>query len=317
MNSHTHSATSRTGRAGRCLLLAGLALLLPAAGRSADAPPKPPQLLLVGSDSLRPLLSRWAEDFLQSNRHVSVEITMEGSATAPRVIAADADYIAVMTRPMTADEQALFTGKRDRELRQVVVAQGPLVVFVHHDNPLTNAPALAAGRLAPIFAETESWRDASPPWSLLTDAPAWTNRQIHLYGRNASAGVRDIFRAQVLAGREFNARLTEQPGEAEVVLAVANDPDGLGYGSVLARSHAAVAAIPIVAEAAGPPAGTNPVLHDVVLGFHHATGKPVPPVHAAFLRLVLGPRGQAMAAEAGLIALPPQTAADRLKAILP
>jgi hypothetical protein len=98
------------------------------------------------------------------------------------------------------------------------VALDAVVVHVHASNRLESLDLV---QLAGVFAgRIRNWRELGGP-----DAP------IVAYGRENSSGTYDFFKETVLKRADFAGSVQMLQGTAQVLSAVAQDPNGIGYGS--------------------------------------------------------------------------------------
>jgi phosphate transport system substrate-binding protein len=123
-----------------------------------------------------------------------------------------------------------------------------------------------------------------------------------VYGRENSSGTYEYFKEHVLGGDDFAAAVQTLPGTAAVVNAVAQDPNGIGYGGAAyaagvrdagIKSHPDSAAVsPTQAEVVS---GRYPISR----GLYFYTRKAPAGAVLAFTDWVQSPDGQKLVSEVG------------------
>ena len=116
-------------------------------------------------------------------------------------------------RPKETEQCIKAFGRRPREY---AVALDGLSVYVNAANRIE---ALALEELRGIFTgKITNWKEVGG-----ADAP------IILYSRENSSGTYEFFKEKVLEGRDFAPQAQTLAGTAQVLQAVARDPNGIGY----------------------------------------------------------------------------------------
>ncbi|RTR05688.1 phosphate ABC transporter substrate-binding protein [Halomonas nitroreducens] len=262
----------------------------------------------VGSDTMAGLMLRWGERLARQHPGMRVQLQASGSASAPPALTAGTTLLGPMSRPMTEAEHQAFVDRYGYPPREVVVARDALVVVVHRHNPL---PSLSRPQLDAIFSETYRCGAAGGivRWaSLGLERPAG---RIVLHGRNAVSGTHGLFRREALCGGRFRPSVSEHPGSAAVVAAVAEDPQAIGYAG-LNHLTPSVRPVPLrdaegVRRAPVPAAvrrGDYPLARDLRLYVNLPPGESLPAAERAFIELVLSAEGQAIVEELGFVSLP-------------
>ncbi|MEI2266525.1 PstS family phosphate ABC transporter substrate-binding protein [Erwinia sp. CGal63] len=264
----------------------------------------------VGSDTLGTLMTLWGESFNRLYPGVNVQIQASGSSTAPTALAAGAAQLGAMSRPMQAVERQLFENRYGYAPLAVPVAMDALVVVVNQDNPLQGVDAR---QLDAIFSVTRrcgapftvrSWGDLQ-----LTQGE-WARRPIQRFGRNSASGTWGFFRQQALCNGDFRSDVSEYPGSAAVIQAVASTLNGIGYAS-MGVHMTGVKTLPvsrdgtdwIAPSVANIRSGSYPYARPLYIYVNRAPGQPLEPLTRAFLRQALSPQGQALVTQAGYLPL--------------
>jgi phosphate transport system substrate-binding protein len=191
---------------------------------------------------------------------------------------------------------------------QVRVARQCVVLVVHATNPIR---CLTLEQIDAMFsaARKRGAPEAITTWGQLGLGGAWASRKVVLYGRNAASGTYYFFKEVALACGDFAPSVHELPGSSSVVKAVAADPGGLGYVD-LGYVAAGVKVVPILlapSEPYRPRAHTvrddYPLARPLYLAVNQPPGRPLDPLVAEFLRLVLSRPGQKAVTEGGQLPL--------------
>lgn len=276
----------------------------------------------IGSDTLANLMTLWAESFKKTYPNVNVQIQAAGSSTAPPALTENTSNLGPMSRLMKDKEVESFEKKFGYKPTAIAVAIDALAVFVHKDNPVKG---LTIPEVDAIFSSTrtcghpeniERWGDVG-----LTES--WTSREIQLYGRNSVSGTYGYFKDKALCKGDYKNTVNEQPGSASVVQSVSASVNGIGYSGI-GYTTSSVRAIPLSRAsgqdfvAANPEnaiAGTYPLSRFLYVYVNKTPGKPLPPLTAEFIKLVLSSEGQQVVVKDGYIPLPAKVAARELAKI--
>lgn len=262
----------------------------------------------VGSDTMAGLMLRWGERLAHQHPGMRLQLQASGSASAPPALTAGTTLIGPMSRPMTEDEKAAFEHRYGYPPRALVVARDALVVVVHRHNPLQS---LSRPQLDAIFSDGRRCgaEDGINRWSSLIDGAI--QGRIARHGRNAVSGTHELFRREVLCDGAFRPEISEHPGSAAVVEAVASDPRAIGYAGL---NHLTPSVHPVALRGADgvlhwpDPAtvrrGDYPLARDLWLYVNLPPDESLPEVEHAFVDLILSPEGQEIAEELGFVALP-------------
>ncbi len=264
----------------------------------------------VGSDTLANLMTLWAETFNKNYPNVNVQIQAAGSSTAPPALTEGTSNLGPMSREMKDDELEAFEGKFGYKPTAIPVAIDALAVFVHKDNPITGLTVaqvdaiMSSTRKCGHEADIETWGQAG-----LTGA--WQSKPIQLYGRNSVSGTYGYFKEYALCKGDFKSNVNEQPGSASVVQSVTSSVNGIGYSGVGYKTSG-VKAVPL-AKKEGQPfkeataenalSGEYPLARYLYIYVNKAPNKPLAPLEAEFLNMVLSKEGQEVVIKDGYIPL--------------
>jgi phosphate transport system substrate-binding protein len=264
----------------------------------------------VGSDTLANLMTFWAEDFKKQYPNVNVQIQAAGSSTAPPALAQGTANFGPMSRAMKDNEIQDFEKKHGYKPTAIPVAVDALAVFVHKDNPIKGmSPAMVDA----VFSSTRKcgFEKAVNTWGDAGLTGAWASRTLQLFGRNSVSGTYGYFKEHALCKGDFKSNVNEQPGSASVVQSISNSINGIGYSGI-GYVTSGVKAVPIKGSdgefvAATPKnalSGKYPLARFLYVYVNKHPKKPLAPLEAEFVKLVLSKQGQEIVEKDGYIALP-------------
>lgn len=264
----------------------------------------------VGSDSLANLMTFWAEEFKRSYPNVNIQIQAAGSSTAPPALTEGTANLGPMSRPMKDNEIQAFEEKYGYKPTAVPVAIDALAVFVHKDNPIKS---LDMAQVDAIFSSTRlcGGEKDIKTWGDLGLTGEWASKPVQLFGRNSVSGTYGYFKESALCKGDFKANVNEQPGSASVVQSISSTLNGIGYSGIGYRTSS-VRAVPLSkkggeafeASEANALAGKFPLSRYFYIYVNKAPNKPLSPIDAQFVKLVLSKQGQEIVVKDGYIPLP-------------
>lgn len=277
----------------------------------------------VGSDTLANLMTSWTADFRGAYPDVYTQVQAAGSSTAPPALIQGTSNLGPMSRPMKASELEAFEKNYGYRPTGIRVALDALAIYVHKDNPLQ---AMSIEQLDAVFSATRRCGGARDifTWGELGLAGSWADRPIQLYGRNSVSGTYGYFKTAALCAGDFRNTVSEQPGSASVVQAVASSLSGIGYSGIGYETHG-VRTVSISRRSDEPAVDasfenavnrTYPLARFLYIYVNKRPGTALAPLEAEFLKLVLSKDGQEVVAKDGYIPLPVEIAElelDRLR----
>ncbi|QBG35259.1 PstS family phosphate ABC transporter substrate-binding protein [Litorilituus sediminis] len=264
----------------------------------------------VGSDTLANMMTFWAEDFKRTYPNVNVQIQAAGSSTAPPALTEATSNLGPMSRKMKSREIEAFQKRYGYKPTRVRVAIDALAVFVHKDNPLKG---LKISEVDAIFSSNRKCGAAKDidRWGDLALTGAWTGKDIQLYGRNSVSGTYGYFKKKALCKGDFKNNVNEQPGSASVVQSVSASLNGIGYSGIGYRTSG-VRALPLAkkgenyveATMENAVSGKYPLSRYLYIYVNKHPNKPLAPMEAEFLKMILSKSGQKIVEKDGYIPLP-------------
>lgn len=280
-------------------------------------------LSTIGSDTLANLMTLWAESFNIIYPNVNVQLQTPGSSTAPPALTSGTTILGPMSRPMKEDEVEAFEDKYNYKPTAVPVAIDALAVFVHKDNPIQN---LTLQQVDAIFSSTRKCGGDNDveieTWGQVGLSGSWQNKPIQLYGRNSVSGTYGYFKDHALCKGDYKSNVNEQPGSASVVQAVTTSLNGIGYSGIGAKTSG-VKAVALAKKADQPfleptaenaLSGNYPLSRYLYVYINKSPNKPLAPLEAEFIKMILSKEGQEIVIKDGYIPLPAAVAAKALAA---
>jgi phosphate transport system substrate-binding protein len=278
-------------------------------------------LAVGGSDSLDPAVQIWLTSFRALHEKVNVKSSAQGSESGFLCLLENTCTVATMSREMTRAEVSSFEGKYGYSPTRVVVAVGALAVFVHASNPIS---AISPEQLDAIYSMSRKagLKDPLTTWGQLGLGGDWAGRRITPYGRDEHSGTRSFFKEKVLLKGDFRPNVNSMGDPQSLTEAVSLDATGIGYGS-FNDANSLMKTVPII-QASGQPAvptvdailkGDYSLVRFFYVYLNKPTGKPLPPLAAAFLQYILSRDGQTGVASIGLIPVPADLANATLQRI--
>lgn len=273
----------------------------------------------VGSDTLANLMTLWAEAYKKEYPSVNIQIQAAGSSTAPPALTEGTANLGPMSRKMKDGELSAFEQKHGYKPTAIPVAVDALAVFVHKDNPikgLTMAQVdaiFSVTRLCGAKADAKTWADVGVTGDL-------ANKPIQLFGRNSVSGTYGYFKEEALSKGDFKANVNEQPGSASVVSSISSSLNGIGYSGIGYKTSS-VRTVPLAKKDGGEFVednetnalnGTYPLSRFLYVYVNKAPNKPLAPLEAEFVKLVLSRQGQEVVMKDGYIPLPSRVVSKAL-----
>jgi phosphate transport system substrate-binding protein len=269
----------------------------------------------IGSDTLNNLMTLWAEAFKKQYPNVNIQIQGAGSSTAPPALEQGTANFGPMSRAMKENEIQAFEKKHGYKPTAVPVAVDALAIFVHKDNPIKG---LSMPVLDAMFSSTRKcgFEKTVKTWGDAGLSGAWAKRDLQIYGRNSVSGTYGYFKEHALCKGDFKTNVNEQPGSASVVQSVATSINGIGYSGIGYKTSG-VRTVPLKgsdgefydANEKNALSGKYPLARFLYVYVNKAPNKPLAPLEAEFLRMVLSKQGQQVVEKDGYIPLPASEAA--------
>ena len=259
-------------------------------------PPQTGSIQLKGSETLRPLLTMCAEDFMARRPHIDVMVQGGGSGGGIAALLHGMVDVAMASRELTAKEQ-LYANQQGLQIRTFDLALDGIAVVVHPDNPVE---ALTTEDLRDIFTGIrQSWRNGGGAPSPIT-----------VWSRMDGSGTALLFRQRVLGDQDDDGIAQQMPTNEAVVAEVASRPWAIGYTSFgavqTARSRVKTVALQSSPEAPAVPPTPETIRdqsYPLARILHLYTASEPTGVIRDFIDFCLSGRGQELVRKAGYLAV--------------
>jgi phosphate transport system substrate-binding protein len=246
-------------------------------------------ITLKGSDTMVILGQRWAEAYMASHPGAIIQVTGGGSGTGIAALINGTTDLCQSSRPMKEEERKQLEERHGSRGEELVVARDGLTVYVHESSPVAE---LTIEQIRAVYTgATTNWKDLGGP-----------DKTITVYGRENSSGTYEYFKEHVLGAADFAAGVQTLPGTAAVVNAVAQDPNGIGYGG--AAYAKGVMEVAVKRDATSP--GVRPDAEHVRDGsyplaraLYFYSRRPPEGEMKAFVEFVISDEGQALVTDVG------------------
>ncbi|KTF15769.1 PstS family phosphate ABC transporter substrate-binding protein [Pseudoalteromonas sp. H105] len=273
----------------------------------------------VGSDTLANMMTFWAEEYKRFYPNVNIQIQAAGSSTAPPALTEGTANFGPMSRKMKSKEIESFEKRYGYKPTEVRVAIDALAVFVHKDNPIEG---LRIDQVDAIFSSTRKCgaSDEVSRWSDVGLTGDWAAKDIQLYGRNSVSGTYGYFKKMALCKGDFRNNVNEQPGSASVVQSISSSVNAIGYSGIGYKTSG-VRTVPLAkkgnkfvdATLDNVATGKYPLSRFLYVYINKHPNKPLSPIDAEFLKMVLSQSGQQIVEKDGYVPLSGAMAMRELK----
>ena len=258
-------------------------------------------ITIKGSDTLVRLGQRWAEEYMKLNKETVVQVSGGGSGTGIAALLNGTTDVCEASRDMKEKEYKMAERAGITPYRVSVSLDG-IAVFLNEANAVKE---LSLSQLKGIYTGAiTNWKEVGG-----------ADHLIILYGRENNSGTYAFFKKRALDKEDYADRTQTLPGTAAVVNAVANDPNGIGYGGLawakgvkfagVKESDTSQAVIPSVETVSN---GAYPISRDLYWFFN---GKPTGELKK-MLNWCLSKEGQKVSEEIGYVPLSEEKAIANL-----
>lgn len=287
------------------------------------------RLTIAGSDTMQPLLSRLAAEFIR--RHPDVKIGVEGGGSKAALTEFVVGYslqsrgdkardgghegaskpsLLATSRALTPEESLRFTSKYGYEPLAVPIAMDAVAIFVNKENPIQG---LTLAQVDAIFSSSRrrGYPSDIAVWGDLGLTGGWERQPIRLYGRDERSATREFFMHAALGEAEIKSEIHVQPGTASLILALAKDPLGVGYAG-MGYPSSMVRIVPLAEEDGKPfveptvesvASGRYPLSRFLYLYVNKAPDAKFDPVTQEFLKFINSRDGQDVVLRAKFVPL--------------
>jgi phosphate transport system substrate-binding protein len=244
---------------------------------------------IKGSDTMVIMNARLAETFMTKAPGTFVQVTGGGSGVGIAALINGTVDIAASSRPIKTSEIEKLKARFATMGHSFPIARDGLSVYLNTANPVKE---LTLAQIRDIYTgKITNWNQVGGG-----------NAPIILYSRENSSGTYTYFKDNVLMGKDYSPRAQTLQGTAAVVNAVANDPNGIGYGGAayakgikfagVKKDEKSPAILPTLETVRS---GQYPISRYLYL---YLRAKPAGDVKK-FLDWAVGPEGQAIVSKVG------------------
>jgi phosphate transport system substrate-binding protein len=280
---------------------------------------------------MRDILNAWQQAFHRHHPKITFEPTLYGSGTGMAGIITGTSDLALMGRPVTPNEVIGFEWVFRYKPLQIQVLTGSLAqpdhspalaVFVSTQNPLRG---LSMQQLATLLG-CPGQKSTPTTWAAAGVEGPWSARPVHAFLPDEESGTGAFLQQTLLgAGPEAPDRWNwnvvhefrdtpEATASEQILQALRQDPNALAVAT-LAHPVSGTRVLPINGIAPTRDtliAASYPLTRGVYIDINRKPGTPIAPRLAEFLRFILSPEGQRIAAtEGGFLPLNPVRAAEQ------
>jgi phosphate transport system substrate-binding protein len=230
--------------------------------------------------------------------------------------AASQTTVLASSREMTKKEISNFASRYGYEPLVIPIAMDGVAIYVHRDNPIQG---LTLDQVDAIYNKKPAG-SAIRTWGQL-GVRGRENEPIHAYGRERDSGTHDFFEHVALNGGHMKDNVIMKPGSASEILAIANDPNGIGFAGI-GYNSSYVRVVPLAGRAADrftiPTAetvqeGAYPLGRFLYLYVNQAPNDEFDPELREFLHFVNSREGQTVIANSGVYPVPHSVLAKNLE----
>ena len=166
-----------------------------------------------GSTSMEKVIGALGESFMAANAGTTVGYNPTGSGAGITAVSEGRCDIGLSSRALKDDEKA-------SGLKETVLAYDGIAIIVHPDNPVSG---LTVEQIADIYTgKITNWKDVGG-----------NDAAIVLIGREAGSGTRDGFES-ITDTKDACQYRQELTSTGDVITAVSQNPDAIGYASLAA-----------------------------------------------------------------------------------
>ena len=166
-----------------------------------------------GSTSMEKVIGALSESYMAANKDVTVNYNPTGSGAGITAVQEGTCDIGLSSRALKDEEKAAG-------LKETVLAYDGIAIIVHPDNPVSD---LSIEQIAKLYTgESTNWKDVGG-----------SDAEVVLIGREAASGTRDGFES--ITGTKDKCQYRQElTSTGDVITAVSQNPDAIGYASLAA-----------------------------------------------------------------------------------
>jgi phosphate transport system substrate-binding protein len=277
------------------ICLAALAGLLYFTGGTKNSALQTGSVQVVGSETMRPVVTTCAADFMTRNPQADIIVRGGGSGDGIAALLHGMVDVGMTSRDLSRRERD-FAVSKGIEISVSELALDGITVIVNRASAVT---ALNLGQLRDIFAgKIRSWRELEGG-----------DADILAFARAAGSGTASLFDDRVLGEESYAASVQRMPTNEAIVAEVATRPGAIGYTGLGALRSAGDRVKAVALRTDSQPAPVAPTSETIQSGHYPLTrtlyfataGKPSGTAKA-FLDFCSSASGQVLLQRAGYVA---------------
>jgi phosphate transport system substrate-binding protein len=250
-------------------------------------------IVVKGSDTLLIVGQRWAEEYMNRYSGVSISVAGGGSGVGIAALIDGTTDIADASREIKESEITSSKANGVNPVEWTVGLDG-ISIIVNEDNPITE---LSLEQLEKIY------NGIYITWS----QTGGNDATIVTYGRQSTSGTYAFFQEHVLHKQNYRSDNRELGGNADIVQAVQNDVNGIGYvGVAYAKQAENIKIVKIKASESAQ--AYEPTVENIASGAYpiarklyiYTDGIPTGTL-ADYVSFIQGPKGQQLLEDVGYI----------------
>jgi phosphate transport system substrate-binding protein len=269
------------------------------------ADPMSGEITLCGSDTMAQLANGWIDSFRRFHPDVKFKVEVNGSRSALSSLIDGTATFGMLSRTITDEEITAFQTKFGYPPKLLVPSYERIAIYVNKECPVQN---LTVAQIHSIFAQDGKART----WGDVGLSGAWANRSISLHGRGGTTGSTVYFQTIILRGENFDDKLVEHASNQQLIEALEQNPDGIGYAGLMFQTPN-LKAVPLSARAGLPAVavdsieadqGQYPLMRPLQIVVKQAPGQELKPVEREFLKYIFSRMGQEDVIKGGFQPIP-------------
>ncbi|NUM69929.1 MAG: phosphate ABC transporter substrate-binding protein [Ignavibacteriaceae bacterium] len=246
-------------------------------------------LMIKGSETMKPLITELAAEFMRKNPGVSIYVDGGSSSEGIReLIEGEAD-ICMASRPLEAKEVRALAEKTGMLGISTIIAKDEVFFYVNGSNRVSN---LSFTQLKDILSgRITNWKEVGGP-----------DLRITLYLRPSNSGTMAYVRKFVLDNQNYGSNAIIKPTNDEIIEGVAGDEGAIGFTGI---QYGAESRISLLSVDKIFPSGFSPGSegYPVTRYLHLYTISEPTGIHKDLITWIISPEGQKIVRELGYIPL--------------
>jgi phosphate transport system substrate-binding protein len=268
-----------------------------------------------GSTNVGTLLKVWVPEFKKFYPTIKTSMEFKGSSDGIRSLMDGTATVGATSRPIKQKEIDLFKTSKGYAPTEIKVSLDALGIYVNRHNKLKT---ITLEELDAIFSIERNlgYKEDIDRWQKLTQNSK-DNKKINIYLFDKNSGTRSFFRHRVMKKGTYDEskiKSEEYTTTTQLLNALANDEDGIGFGSV-GINNFKVKTLSVAKRANYPThkpctkeikSGEYPLTRFFYIYLDVPPNQPIPKMFYEFCKFILSFEGQTIVIQAGGLSLSPQ-----------